>query len=227
MSTVSIASRCSAFENGDRMTGGEFHRLYEEAPDDFKAELIGGIVYVASPLRREHGSKHLDLAMVFGLYRAATPGVDTGDNATVILGDDSEPQPDLYLRILPEFGGRSQTTDTGYVEGPPEFIAEIAHSTRAIDLHGKYDDYRRHGVLEYFVLCLEERRCRWFDLVQNREIPVEADGVIRIHSFPGLWIDGASVLTGDHAKLLATAQAGLKTAEHAAFVRQLEVQRRS
>lgn len=208
------------------MTREEFHALYEKTPEDFKAELIGAIVYVASPLRREHGSKRLDLAMVFGLYRAATPGVDTGDNATVILGDDAEPQPDLYLRILPEFGGRSQITDTGYVEGPPEFVAEIAHSTRAIDLHGKYDDYRRHGVLEYFVLCLEERQCRWFDLVQDREITVEPDGVIRVRTFPGLWIDGASLLAGDHAKLLATAQSGLKTTEHEAFVLQLEGARR-
>lgn len=226
MSTVSSIPLSSVFESGDRMSREEFHRLYEGTPDDFKAELIGGIVYVASPLRREHGTRHVDLATVFGLYRASTPGVDAGDNATIILGDDAEPQPDLYMRIRSEFGGQSQITPKGYIEGAPELVAEIAHSSRSIDLHGKYEDYRQNGVREYVVVCLEERRCCWFELNGDRELPVDSDGVIRIHTFPGLWIDGKALLSGDHAKLIATAQAGLATEEHAAFARELESHRR-
>ena len=37
--------------NGDRMKQPEFHRRYEQYPDDVKFELIGGIVYMASPAR--------------------------------------------------------------------------------------------------------------------------------------------------------------------------------
>jgi hypothetical protein len=44
--------------NGDRMSRQEFHRLYENAPKGFKAELIGGVVHVASPLRRAHANHH-------------------------------------------------------------------------------------------------------------------------------------------------------------------------
>ena len=51
--------------NGDRMTREEFHRLYEATPEHLRAELIGGIVYVASPLRIRHGSNHLPLGTVF------------------------------------------------------------------------------------------------------------------------------------------------------------------
>jgi hypothetical protein len=40
------------------MSREEFHRIYEQMPEDFKAELIGGIVYVASRLRRSHGTYH-------------------------------------------------------------------------------------------------------------------------------------------------------------------------
>ena len=39
------------------MNREEFHRLYEQTPEGFKAELIGGIVYVASPLFRRMGSR--------------------------------------------------------------------------------------------------------------------------------------------------------------------------
>ena len=41
--------------NGDRMKQPEFHRRYETYPKDVKFELIGGIVYMASPLRMPHG----------------------------------------------------------------------------------------------------------------------------------------------------------------------------
>jgi Uma2 family endonuclease len=221
MATVSTSPDFSTFENGDRMTRAEFHRIYETMPEDFRAELIGGIVYVASPLRRRHGTNHLQLGSLFGVYKAQTPGVEAADNATVLLGDEGEPQPDLYLRILPEFGGQSRTTADDYVEGAPELIVEVALSSRAVDLHAKYDDYRRYGVAEYLVVCLREAEIRWFDLHADQELQADADGVCRIHTFPGLWIDSNALFAGDDAKLYATLAQGLTTAEHAAFVQRL------
>jgi Uma2 family endonuclease len=206
--------------SGDRMTRVEFHRIYEQMPPDFKAELIGGIVYVASPLRRRHGTDHLPLATLFYLYRLSTPGVEAGDNATVLLGEEEEPQPDLYLRLLPEHGGQSRTTPDDYVEGAPELVAEIAHSSRAIDLHGKRRDYTRSGVREYLVCCVRERQLRWFDLRADQELAPDADGIIRARNFPGLWIDVESVLNDD-PRMLAVLQQGLATPEHATFVRAL------
>ena len=177
-------------QTGDRMTRQEFHAAYEKRPEDFKAELIGGIVYVASALRIPHGTNHPFLSGVFLAYQAATPGVELGDNTPVLLSDEGEPQPDLYLRILPEFGGQSRTTPDEYVEGAPELVAEITHSSRALDLHAKRNDYQRYGVLEYLVLTLKEQRLRWFELRGDRELTPDADGVFRLHTFPGLWVHG-------------------------------------
>src|SRR4051794_36117359 len=173
----SLLTGAPEMHTGDRMTREEFHRIYEAMPEGFRAELIGGIVYVASPLKRRHGTNHLPLGTLFFAYEAHTPGVESGDNATVLLGEEGEPQPDLYLRILPEFGGQSRTTDADYVEGAPELIAEVAHSSRSIDLHAKRDDYTRYGVLEYLVVCLRDRRLRWFDLRADQELQPDADGV--------------------------------------------------
>lgn len=225
MSTVSAAASGSVFNNGDRLTRAEFHHLYERAPDDLKAELIGGVVYVASPLKRPHGWTHLWLSALYAAYVAATKGVDASDNTTILLGPDAEPQPDLHLRILEEFGGRSRMTDDDYVLGPPELVTEIALSSRSIDLHFKYDDYARYGVLEYLVVLVKEKNLCWFDLAQKRELQPDADGVYRIRTFPGLWIDGAALLAGDYARLMAALQAGLATPEHEQFVRRMEDQR--
>src|SRR5947209_20513191 len=92
--------------SGDRMTREEFHRIYEQMPDGFKAELVGGTVYVASPTGRQHGSFHGFLVTLLGIYEGHTPGVEMGNNATLLLGDEGEPQPDVHLRILPESGGQ-------------------------------------------------------------------------------------------------------------------------
>src|SRR5262245_51716684 len=119
MSTAA-APKFAVLESGDQLTQAEFHSLYQETPEDFRAELIGGIVYVASPLRRRHGIEHLKLGSIVFTHMSATPGVEGGDNATVLLGDDAEPQPDLYLRILSEYGGQSQVTGEDYIVGPPE-----------------------------------------------------------------------------------------------------------
>ena len=205
---------------GDRMTQPEFHRICEQMPESFSAELIGGIVYVASPLKIQHGNNHLSLGSLLFYYESATLGVQSGDNVTVILGEEGEPQPDVFLRILPEFGGRTRT-ENDYVVGGPELAAEIANSSRSIDLHAKKVDYARYGVLEYLVLCLRERQLRWFDLRANQELSADADGVMRIRSFPGLWINVAALLARNARRMLATLDEGLATPEHAAFVRKL------
>ena len=203
------------------MTREEFHRIYVATSDAFRAELIGGIVYVPSPLKRQHGVHHVLLGAVFAAYAARTPGIEVGDNATVLLGEDAEPQPDLYLRLLPDAGGQSRTSDDDYVVGAPEVIAEIAHSSRAIDLHAKKDDYARYGVHEYLVVTLREGRLRWFDLRAGRERDVALDAILRMQSAPGLWVDAAALFTNDHGRAMATLERGLATPEHAEFVRRL------
>ena len=87
-----------------------------------------------SPVRLEqHGEQHLDLITWLGTYRVHTPGVRAGDNATVRLDLDNEPQPDACLLILPEHGGQLRITGDGYLEGAPELVVEIAASSASYD----------------------------------------------------------------------------------------------
>src|SRR6266851_320525 len=81
-------------EAGDHLDQATFHKRYEAMPSGFRAELVGGVVFVPSPRRSEHGEYH---ALVMGWlthYWIATPGTEAWNSATAILGDFSEPQPD-------------------------------------------------------------------------------------------------------------------------------------
>jgi len=212
--------------NGDRLTQPEFHRRYEALPDDDRFELIGGVVYMASPLGLPHGTCHTRLSLVLSHYQAATPGTEHADNTTVILGEESEPQPDSLLMILPEYGGQTRLHRRRYILGAPEFVAEVAHSSRAVDLHLKKADYQKAGVVEYLVVCLEEMELQWFSFKPRRAIVAGKDGIFRSRVFPGLWIDGPALLARDSSRLLQVVGQGIASSEHAAFVERMHSQRR-
>ena len=174
-------------------------------------------------LRRSHGRSSGLLILWLGSYEDATPGVEIYDNTTTILGDDSEPQPDVSLIIRPDRGGQMRFTEDDYLEGAPELIGEVASSTESYDLHSKKRDYERAGVREYLVVALRQRRVIWFVNRggQFQEKPPHADGVIRSEVFPGLWLEPQALVQLDRKRLLEVLRDGLATPEHATFVGQL------
>lgn len=209
---------------GDHLSRAEFERRYEASPEIKKAELIEGVVYVAPPVRvQQHARPHSDIITWLGVYRASTPRVLAGDNATVRLDNDNEPQPDGLLRLEPALGGQSRIGEDDYLEGPPELIVEIAASSAAYDLHSKRRVYQRSGVQEYLVVQMYEQWVDWFVLRDGVYEPLEADegGVLRSETFPGLWLQPEALLAGDLATVLAVLGQGLASEEHAAFVARL------
>ncbi len=212
-------------ESGDRLSRAEFERRYQAHPEFKKAELVEGVVYVASPVRFEqHARPHYMVIAWLAIYQAATPGTVGADNATVRLDNDNEVQPDALLRLAPACGGVSRVTDDDYLYGPPELVIEIAASSAAYDLHDKRQMYAQHGVPEYLVIQMYERRVDWFTLQMGAYVPLDADaqGVVRSHVFPGLWLQPAALWSGDLAGLLAVGQQGIASDEHTAFVAKLQ-----
>ncbi len=211
-------------ENGDRLTRDEFERRYDAMPDLKKAELINGVVYMGSPVRfGKHGEPHARLLTWLGTYAAFTEGVRFAGNATVRLDWDTEPQPDALLRVEPEGRANSRITADDYVEGAPEFVAEISSSTVSYDLHDKMDACRRAGVQEYLVWRVEDQEVDWFLLRDDEyvRIPPGADGVYESSTFPGLRLAVTALLAGDMAQVMGELQEGLGGAEHAEFVASL------
>lgn len=222
--TAAVLDEIPVLENGDRLTRAEFERRYHAMPQLKKAELIEGVVYMPSPVRlHRHSRPHLHMASWLGAYEAETPGVLAGDNSTVRLDLDNEPQPDLMLLIDPERGGQARVSDDDYVEGAPELVAEIASSSASYDLNAKRNAYRRNGVREYVVWRVLDQQLDWFVLREGeyQRLSLDDAGRYRSEVFAGLWLDPEALIRGDLGTVLGVLRQSLESPEHADFVARL------
>ena len=192
---------------GDRLTREEFLRRWEAMPDVKFAELIDGLVHMASPLSGIHSDFHIRLGLWLGFYTTFTPGCALRTDVTWLMSEDSVPQPDLSLRWLPEYGGQARL-EGEYPAGAPELIVEVSVTSIARDEGEKLRLYERSGVREYLIVQPKKRRINWRELMEGkyREIAAEADGLLRSRVFPGLWLDPEALWNNDRASILALIQ---------------------
>lgn len=207
---------------GDRLTNKEFLLRWEAMPDLKHAELIDGIVHMPSPVSVGHGDYYVMFASWVATYARATRGCRAGGDTTWLMSEGQVPQPDIALRILPEFGGRS-TLQGPYAAGSPELIIEAATSSRTKDLGPKLALYQRCGVPEYITFTTRDKTVIWRELVEGRDIPMTPDarGIIKSRTFPGLWLDTQAAARLDDATVHTTLRRGLRTAAHRKFVERL------
>ncbi len=192
-------------ENGDRLNRIEFEQRYT-ASKIKKAELIEGLVYVASPLRfTPHAKPHGQILTWLGTYQSMSAGLEVGIEPTVRLDADNEPQPDAVLFRL---GGNAQVDEDGYIAGAPELIVEIAASTVSYDLHAKKRIYERNGIKEYIVWRTLDQAIDWFVLENGKyvELAPDAAGIIHSCEFDGLRLNVTAILNGDMSTVLNTLQ---------------------
>lgn len=193
-----------SLESGDHLTREEFHHRYLKRPDIKKAELVEGVVYVASPVRiRQHSRPHGVVVLWLGSYAMRIAGLHLEIEGSVYLDGRNEVQPDAFLwREGPD--GPHETED-GYLVGAPLLVVEVAASSASYDLHEKEEAYRRTGVQEYLVWRVLDRAVDWFDLRDGQYVAREPDqhGILESGQFPGLRLHLPSLLAGDAAAVLA------------------------
>jgi hypothetical protein len=207
---------------GERLDRATFHERYEAMPPNVRAELVGGVVRIVSPLSHIHSWVDSHLSDWLGHYVRRTPGVEKGLAPSVFLAGDGEVQPDCMVRILEECGGRSRV-EGGYMVGTPELMVEVARSSLPRDRGEKRRDYERAGVLEYLIAATELEEVTWLTRRDDAftPFPPNDDGLYRSEAFPGLWLDSAALFAGDLNALIAALDLGLATPEHAAFATRL------
>jgi hypothetical protein len=224
---VSNGSPMPLLENGDKLTQEEFLRRWEAAPLLKRAELLGGEVFMPSPVSPEHGEREGDVGTWLGVYRLATPGLALGHNTSLLVPSDV-PQPDTYLRVLPEYGGKARA-EKKVLRGAPELIVEVCAWSAAYDLNRKFEIYQSAGVVEYVTVLLFEREVRWHVREGERLVVMapDSDGIHRSHVFPGLWLDGSALLASDIERVIAVLQDGIASPQHQAFVDELKSRKSS
>jgi Uma2 family endonuclease len=213
--TTTSSKTIPLLENGDRLTRHEFERRYTAMPyqkkGSNKAELIEGIVYMASPLRFEsHAKPHSSLVIWLGNYSISRECITLGIEPTVRLDLDNEFKPDAVMFVP---GRGAIITEDDYIAGAPELVIEIAASTVSIDLHDKKAAYRRNGVQECIVWRTLDREIDWFSLQDGEYIRLALDenGIIKSQVFPGLWLAIESMLSGSMADVLEVLRSGLNS----------------
>lgn len=197
-------------QSGDRLTRVEFHRRYCQHPEIKKAELVEGVVYVASPVGLQHSTPDGLLQRWLGAYLGDRMDAVLAPNTTVVLDVDNEVQPDACLFYAD--GRSARRGDDGFLHGAPELIAEIAVSSASYDLHSKMNACRRNGVQEYIVWRVFDKAIDWFELVEGTYVRLEPDtrGVLQSKVFPGLKLAVQKMLDGDMKAVLQEARRGRK-----------------
>jgi Uma2 family endonuclease len=213
---------------GDRLNSTEFLHRWEAMPDLKRAELINETVFfMASPVGSLHGDLHIITGCFLTLYRANTPGTSSRSDVTWVMGPRDVPQPDLTLFIRPDHGGATRV-EKDRMHGVPDLIVEVTHTTSSRDLGIKLALYQTIGVPEYLTILIEKQTAIWrrFEGDCYREIKPGRDGILKSHSFPGLWLNTKALFASDEAGVLATLNQGLASPEHTAFVRSLAARKK-
>jgi Uma2 family endonuclease len=197
--------------NGDVMSRDEFERRYADMPGA-KAELIDGVVYLASPVFKDHSKPHTWILGWLATFDDLSDEYEVMTAHSVRPDADTEVQPDALIRKLE--GGTSSYSAEGFIDGAPELAVEVSVSSVSRDLHSKLRAYQDAGVQEYIVWRVRDGELDWFELRDRSYVKREPDarGVIQSGVVPGLklWVPallaGRTVAVSDH--LLGRIEAG-------------------
>jgi len=175
------------------------------------------------PISDDHSSVHSHVVTCLGVYSAATPGVAAGLGGSLRLDLKNMPQPDGFLRIEETHGGQSKVGPDRYVEGAPEFVAEVAVTSASYDLHAKLTAYRRNRVREYLVLRVFDQAIDYFSLRAGQYVAIRpaGGGIFKSKVFPGLWLEAPALLRRNLRRVLDVLEGGLDSPEHQTFVAKL------
>jgi len=166
-------------------TFGDFIELVSE---DQKADLIDGVIYVASPENIDHNTLLRWFNSVLGLYIDERGlGFVSIEKVAYRLAPKTGPEPDLAF-VREE---RRGILKKGFVDGPPDLALEIVSPDSVDrDYEAKRAKYEEAGVREYWVIDPEEERATFF--VQGTAGFAEAhveNHVFRSRVVPGFWLD--------------------------------------
>jgi Uma2 family endonuclease len=176
---MNLISRPSA------VTFEEFCLLVKE---DEKADLIDGVIYMASPESIEGNE------LVGWLFRLVAGFVEERDLGRVYvsriafrLGPTQGPEPEIaFVRK-----DRLRLRRRGYFDGPPDLAIEVVSPDSVErDYVKKREQYRKAGVTEYWIIDDVEQKVTVYRLAPRgryQEVRPKK-GVLRSQVLPGFWL---------------------------------------
>jgi Uma2 family endonuclease len=157
--------------------------------DDQKADLIDGVIYMASPENREANDLFVWLLTVMQLYaRRKKLGKIHGSRFACRLDDVNSPEPDILFVAA----ANVKRIKYGGVEGPPDLAVEIV-SPESVerDYDKKRRQYQRFKIPEYWIIDERERKVTLLRLDARgkyREV-APRKGIFHSQALEGFWLD--------------------------------------
>jgi Uma2 family endonuclease len=171
----------------DLVSVNEFYRL---VPDGQKADLIDGVIYLASPDSRRSNSLTKFLCSLMHMYEEAKNlgGEVFFTRFAFRLTKYRAASPDVaYVRP-----GRVHLIREREMKGPPDIAVEVAsRDSRLRDYVEKMALYQKAGVEEFWIVDPLKHRAE-FHRLSNKAynlVPLEANRIFRSQVLAGFWLD--------------------------------------
>lgn len=171
----------------DLITVKEFYRL---VPDGQKADLLDGVIYMASPDTLRSNDLTSFLLKLLGMFNEIKNigGWVLVTRYAFILSKHRAPEPDVaYVR--PE---RVHLVREKGMKGGPDIAVEIvSRDSRSRDYGEKMRIYQKAGVQEYWIIDPLKNRAEFHRLKDSvyELASFEANHIFRSEVLPGFWLD--------------------------------------
>jgi Uma2 family endonuclease len=176
----------STAERATRYTFEEFCWII---PDKQKADLIDGVIYVASPDNTDANDLNVWLMTLLYLFVSRKKlGKVYVSRVAYRLDDHNGPEPDIgFVRKA-----RQHLIRRGHVAGAPDLAMEIvSRESEERDYHKKRKQYEEAGVREYWIIDEIRQTVLLLRLDRNgkyREVKPRM-GVLHSQVITGFWLD--------------------------------------
>jgi Uma2 family endonuclease len=175
-------------------------------PDGQKADLLDGVIYLASPDNTDSNALNgwlWSLMTIFSEERQL--GKVYGSRVAFRLDGINGPEPDIGF-VCNLFLDKVRR---GYVEHRPDVAVEIvSHDSIERDYEHKFEKYERAGVPEYWILDEIEKTAKFYRLGRDGKYQEARlrKRIFRSKALPGFWLDTAWLWQEPRPAILSTAK---------------------
>ncbi len=155
--------------------------------EDQKADLINGVIYMASPENTDANELFLWLITIINLYvRRKNLGRVYGSRVALHLADKHGPEPDIAFVARKHL----HRVKRGGVEGAADLALEIV-SPESVerDYYLKRELYEEHGIPEYWIVDEMDQTVTLLRLTKGKYREVRPKkGALHSEALPGFWL---------------------------------------
>ena len=158
-----IIAEAQKYLNNEQLLRKQF---YENLTPSVKAEFIGGVVVLHSPVKKNHNTANGLLFSLLNTYVNINDLGFVGMEKILIQCSRNDYEPDICYFANAK---ADSFTEEQMLFPPPDFVVEIiSKSTERTDRKTKFEDYALHGIAEYWIIAPKKQTVEQYQLVDKK-----------------------------------------------------------